>query len=36
MVMILIHGDRSYADAAAAAAKRLLNESARRRVNRLH
>jgi hypothetical protein len=24
MVMILIHGDRSYADAAAAAAKRLL------------
>src|SRR6516162_8831363 len=33
--MILIHGDRNYADAAAAAAKRLLHERGRRRVNRL-
>ena len=33
MVMILIHGDRSYADAAARAAKRLVSGSAPRRTS---
>lgn len=32
MVMILIHGDRSYADAAAGAAKRLLRRNPRRLI----
>ena len=34
MVMILIHGDRSYANAAAGAAKRLLRGNTRRLTNR--
>jgi AcrR family transcriptional regulator len=33
MVMVLIHGDRSYADAAARAAKRLISRSASRQAS---